>query len=62
MVNATFKHTQIEVFVVEELAYYFHLNITIVMTMSVFVEVTVDALKEAVIIIVLNVDDSTSTV
>jgi hypothetical protein len=61
MVNATFKHSQIEVFAVEEIAYYFHLNITIVMTVPVFVEMTVDALEEAVIIIVLNVDYSTST-
>jgi hypothetical protein len=62
MVNASFEHGHIDVLVIEELVYYFHLYVTIVMTMLVFVEVTVDALEEAVIIIVLNVDYSTSTV
>jgi hypothetical protein len=62
MVNASFEHSQIEVLIIEELAYYFYLYVTIVMAMPVFVEVTVDALEEAVIIIVLNVDYSTSTV
>jgi hypothetical protein len=62
MINASFKHRQIVVFAIEEIANYLHLNVTIVMAMSVFIEVTVDALEEAVIIIVLNVDYSTSTV
>jgi hypothetical protein len=62
MVNTSFEHGHIEVLVIEELADYFDLYVTIVMTMPVFVEMTVYALEEAVIIIVLNVDYSTSTV